>query len=66
MRAAQEVYSAKKFTRALSVLKMDTPNPSTSIAADTQCKRLSPPKITLAVCKASLQYDMPISTSSST
>ena len=34
--------------RALSVLKKVTPNPSTSNAADTQCKRPSPPKITPA------------------
>ena len=41
----------------LFVLKKVTPNPSTSSAADTQCKRPSPPKITLAVWKASLQSD---------
>ena len=63
--ALHEVYSTKKFTRALSVLKKVTHNPSTSSAADTQCKRPSPLKITLAVWNASLQSDMPISTSSS-
>ena len=52
--------------RALSVLKKVTPNPSTSNAVDTQCKRSSSPKITLAAWKASLQSGMPISTSSST